>query len=83
VWLIGDWTGESDKGQSARFTYSWAENQNFIVSSFAITVNGIPVTGGHQWLAWDAADQKIRCFSIFSGGGLAKVSGRARAIKNY
>ncbi len=72
AWLIGDWTGESEKGQSARTSYSWAENQNFIVSSFAITVNGIPVTGGHQWIAWDAVDKKIRSWSFFSGGGFGE-----------
>lgn len=72
AWLIGDWTGESDKGQSVKATYSWAENQNFIVSSFAITVNGIPVTGGHQWIAWDAVDKKLRSWSFFSGGGFGE-----------
>lgn len=72
AWLIGDWTGESDKGQSARFSFSWADNKNFMVSSFAVTVNGIPVTGGHQWIAWDAVDKKIRSWSFFSGGGFGE-----------
>jgi tetratricopeptide (TPR) repeat protein len=38
-WLLGDWKGESDKGESARASYHWAENRNFIVSSFATTTN--------------------------------------------
>ena len=48
AWLIGDWKGEADKGESGTASYSWAENQNFIVSEFATTLNGIPVVGGTQ-----------------------------------
>src|SRR5262245_37083512 len=68
-WLIGDWKGETEKGESATASYSWAENQNFIVSSFATTVNDIPVVGGTQWIGWDAVDKKIRSWSFYSGGG--------------
>lgn len=71
AWLVGEWAGE-DKGQSARASYHWAENQNFIVSAFAITVNGVPVSGGHQWIAWDAADKKLRSWSFYSDGGFAE-----------
>src|SRR5262249_14903985 len=46
VWLLGDWTGENEKGESGRASYHWAENQNFLVSTFATTLNGIPVVGG-------------------------------------
>jgi uncharacterized protein (TIGR02246 family) len=49
-WLIGDWTGEAEKGESAKADYHWAENKNFIVSSFATTVDGLPVVGGTQWI---------------------------------
>jgi uncharacterized protein (TIGR02246 family) len=67
-WLIGEWTGE-EKGESARASYAWAENRNFMVSSFATTLNGLPVVGGTQWIAWDAVDKKIRSWSFYSGGG--------------
>jgi uncharacterized protein (TIGR02246 family) len=72
-WLIGEWTGESDKGESASATFSWAENENFIVSEFATTLNGIPVYGGTQWIAWDAIDKQIRSFSFYSGGGFGEA----------
>ncbi len=68
-WLIGEWTGEAEKGESARASYAWAENRNFIVSSFATTLNGLPVVGGTQWIAWDAVDKQIRSWSFYSGGG--------------
>jgi uncharacterized protein (TIGR02246 family) len=68
-WLIGDWTGEAEKGESAKASYEWAENQNFIVSSFATTLNGIPVVGGTQWIGWDAVEKQVRSWSFYSGGG--------------
>jgi uncharacterized protein (TIGR02246 family) len=72
-WLLGEWTGEAEKGESAKATYSWAENRNFIVSSFATTVDGVPVVGGTQWIAWDAVDRQIRSYSFYSGGGIGEA----------
>jgi len=71
-WLIGEWTGE-EKGESGSATFHWAENQNFIVSEFATTLNGIPVYGGTQWIAWDAIDKQIRSWSFYSGGGFGEA----------
>jgi uncharacterized protein (TIGR02246 family) len=71
-WLIGEWTGEADKGESATASYEWAENQNFIVSTFATTVDGVPVAGGTQWIAWDSIDKRIRSWSFYSGGGFGE-----------
>ena len=72
-WLLGEWVGEVEKGESARASYHWAENQNFIVSSFATTLNGVPVVGGTQWIAWDAIDKQIRSWSFYSGGGVGET----------
>jgi len=72
-WLIGEWTGESDKGESGNASYSWAENGNFISSEFATTLNGIPVYGGTQWIGWDAIDKQVRSWSFYSGGGFGQA----------
>ena len=72
--MIGDWKGEADKGESGTASYSWAENQNFIVSEFATTLNGIPVVGGTQWIGWDAVDMRIRSWSFYSGGGFGEAA---------
>jgi hypothetical protein len=71
-WLLGDWTGESEKGESATASYDWAENQNFIVSSFAATLNGVAVVGRTQWIGWDPIDKQIRSWSFHSGGGFSE-----------
>jgi uncharacterized protein (TIGR02246 family) len=72
-WLIGEWTGEATKGESGKASYAWAENQNFIVSSFATTVDGLPVVGGTQWIGWDPIDKQIRSWSFYSGGGFGEA----------
>jgi uncharacterized protein (TIGR02246 family) len=72
-WLIGRWAGESDKGESATTTYEWEDDQNFIVCEFATTLNGIPVVGGTQWIAWDAVTKQIRSWSFYSRGGFGEA----------
>ena len=73
-WLIGEWAGEATKGESGTASYEWAENQNFIVSSFATTLDGDPVVGGTQWIAWDAVEKRIRSWSFYSGGGFGEAA---------
>jgi hypothetical protein len=68
-WGVGDWIGEAEKGELARASYAWAEDRNFIVSSFDATLNGIPVIGGTQWIGWDAIDKQVRSWTFYSGGG--------------
>ncbi|MFT3880627.1 MAG: SgcJ/EcaC family oxidoreductase [Gemmatales bacterium] len=70
--LIGGWVGEADKGESATASYSWAENQNFIVSNYSTTLNNVPVTSTTQWIAWDAVEKRVRSWSFYSGGGIGE-----------
>jgi uncharacterized protein (TIGR02246 family) len=72
-WLLGEWTGENEKGESASATYDWAENDNFIVSTYATTLDGVPVAGGTQWIGWDAVDKLIRSWTFYSGGGFGEA----------
>src|SRR5262249_5511524 len=75
-WLIGEWLGEAQKGESGNASFSWAENDNFIVSEYTTTMNGVPVFGGTQWIAWDAIDKQIRSWSFYSGGGFGEAAWR-------
>jgi uncharacterized protein (TIGR02246 family) len=72
AWLIGEWVDEVEKGEVARATYTWAENQNFIVSSFATTLKEVPIGGGTQWIAWDAAAKNLRSWAFDSTGGFSE-----------
>jgi uncharacterized protein (TIGR02246 family) len=70
--LAGDWVDEADKGESARASFSWAENDNFLVSTFAVTLKDVPIGGGTQWIGWDGAEKRIRSWSFDSNGGFTE-----------
>jgi uncharacterized protein (TIGR02246 family) len=72
AWLIGDWADEAEKGAVAKASFSWAENQNFIVCTFVTTLKDVPVAGATQWIGWDAAEKQIRSFSFDSSGGISE-----------
>jgi uncharacterized protein (TIGR02246 family) len=73
AWLIGAWAGEGAKGPSATLSFSWAENNNFIVNHFATTLQDVPVAGGTQWIAWDAAAKSIRAWVFDSTGSISEA----------
>jgi uncharacterized protein (TIGR02246 family) len=73
-WLVGEWTEDSDKPESVKVAYSWVQNQNFLVASFGVTLKDVPVSGGVQWIAWDAAGKRIRSWSFDSNGGFSEGS---------
>jgi uncharacterized protein (TIGR02246 family) len=68
-WLIGSWADENDKGEVARVTYGWSENQNFILSDFTTTFKNIAIGGGTQRIGYDAATKQIRSWTFENGGG--------------
>ena len=70
-WLEGEWTDEAQKGEVAKASFSWAENDNFLVSTFAVTLKDVPVAGGTQWIGWDGAAKGVRSWSFDSNGGIA------------
>jgi uncharacterized protein (TIGR02246 family) len=71
-WLIGDWADEAERGAVARASFSWDENQNFIVSTFVTTLKDVPVGGATQWIGWDAAEKQVRSWSFDSSGGFSE-----------
>jgi uncharacterized protein (TIGR02246 family) len=68
-WLIGQWVDQGKKGALVKIDFSWAENNNFIVSHFITTLEDVPVAGATQWVAWDPSLKKIRSWSFDSTGG--------------
>src|SRR5256885_13139160 len=55
AWLIGSWADENDKGEVARATYDWDENQNFLLSEFTTTFKQFAIGSGTQRIGWDPA----------------------------
>ena len=73
-WLEGDWADEAEKGETAKASYTWAENDNFLVCSFVATLKDVPLAGGTQWIGWDAAAKTIRSWSFNSNGGFSEAT---------
>lgn len=72
-WAIGEWVDEGEKGELARVSFAWSENQNFIVSTFATTIKNIAVSGGTQWIGWDPAAKWIRSWTFDNDGSFGEA----------
>jgi hypothetical protein len=55
-------------------SFSWAENNNFIVNHFMNTLQDVPVAGGTQWIGWDASAKSIRAWVFDSTGSISEAT---------
>jgi uncharacterized protein (TIGR02246 family) len=76
AWLVGGtWVAEDGKkGPSMSMTFSWAENNNFIVNHFSNMVQEVPVAGGTQWIGFDPAAKTIRAWVFDSTGSISEAT---------
>jgi uncharacterized protein (TIGR02246 family) len=72
AFLVGDWTEDVEKGGSARASYTWASQGNFLVNSFDLTIQDVSVAGGVQWIGWDASIKKARSWAFLFNGGFVE-----------
>ncbi len=85
AFLIGDWTEDVEKGGNAKASYSWDEDQNFILNTFDITMKDVSVAGGKQVIGWDAAAKKPRAWAFLFNGGFAEsvwTQGRRQQVQD-
>jgi uncharacterized protein (TIGR02246 family) len=71
-WIIGDWSAENDKGESEKLTFSWTDNQNFILGSFSAKVKGVAVGSVTHWIAWDPNAKNVRSWLFDATGGFGE-----------
>jgi uncharacterized protein (TIGR02246 family) len=71
-WAIGDWADETAKGDVARVSFAWSENQGFIVSHFTTTFKNIAIGGGTQWIGWDPLAKGMRSWTFDTDGGFGE-----------
>ena len=64
--------GGRGQGRHDRASYVWNESQNFIVNTFDVTMQDIPVAGGKQIIGWDAAAKKPRSWAFYFNGGFSE-----------
>jgi uncharacterized protein (TIGR02246 family) len=72
AFLVGDWVEDTNKGGGSKASYSWASQGNFLVNTFDVAMQDIPVAGGIQWIGWDASEKKPRAWSFLFNGGFAE-----------
>jgi len=67
-WMVGKW---SDKDENAQIETScrWTTNQNFLVQTFKVYVEGKIDFEGTQIIGWDPHAQAIRSWTFDSDGG--------------
>lgn len=71
-WAIGTWVDEAEKGEVGRFSFEWAENQQFIVSTFSTAFKNITLGSGTQWIGWDPETKTLRSWTFDSNGGFGQ-----------
>jgi uncharacterized protein (TIGR02246 family) len=71
-WAVGDWADETAKGEVARTSFGWSENQGFLVSHFTTTFKNIAIGGGTQWIGWDPRAKQMRSWTFLTDGGFGE-----------
>ena len=67
-WLIGDWIDE-DNDSIVVFSCQPADDGNFLIREFMVTVAGERVMSGTQRIGWDPVAGKLRAWTFDSEGG--------------
>jgi uncharacterized protein (TIGR02246 family) len=78
-WLIGDWTTGAKKGEGSNASYNWAENGNFIVSTFATTINASPSWAARSGSAMTRSIRRSARGPSTRAAASARPSGRRTA----
>jgi uncharacterized protein (TIGR02246 family) len=85
-WIIGEWAGETGKGQEEQLSFAWDEGQNFIVGTFSTTARDVPVSSARQWIGWDPEAKRIRSWIFDVSGAFGEGSwtadGKKWVVKN-
>jgi uncharacterized protein (TIGR02246 family) len=71
-WGIGDWAGETEKGEVDRLSVTWDEQQNFINATFTTTIRNIAVGSSRHWVGWDPEAKRIRSWIFDATGGFGE-----------
>lgn len=73
-WLIGDWAGETSTGEAEHLSFTWAENQSFIIGSFSTTARKASVGSAKQWIGWDPLAKNVRSWVFDTTGAFGEGS---------
>jgi uncharacterized protein (TIGR02246 family) len=71
---IGEWAGQTDKGEGERLTLAWDDNQNFIEGNFSTTARNVLVGQAKVWIGWDPVAKRVRSWLFDATGGFGDGS---------
>jgi uncharacterized protein (TIGR02246 family) len=71
-WLIGEWADDVPRGEAARISFEWTDNQNFVVSHFTTTIQNVSIGGGTSWIGWDPTAKTVRSWLFETTGGFGQ-----------
>jgi uncharacterized protein (TIGR02246 family) len=63
-WAVGDWVAESETGEGAHLSFTWAPNQNFLINKFTQTFKDVALGDATQWIGWDPVTRTVRSLSV-------------------
>ena len=69
---------DTDDKADIRFSCRWTSNQNFLVQTFKVYVEGRVDFEGTQVIGWDPHAQTIRSWMFDSDGGFGVGAGRGK-----
>ena len=67
-WMVGDWVDESENNKSES-SVRWADNQSYLVRTYAIEVQGEKPSTGTMFIGWDPQSGQIKSWLFNSEGG--------------
>jgi uncharacterized protein (TIGR02246 family) len=73
-WTVGDWADEEGKGEVARLSFEWSENQGFLVGTYSTDFKNIILSGGIRWIGWDPLEKRVRSWAFDNNGGFGEGS---------
>jgi uncharacterized protein (TIGR02246 family) len=71
-WAIGEWVDEGDGPEVGHVTFEWSPENNFVISTQAVTVRDTLVSRAKEWIGWDPATSQIRSWSFEADGGIGE-----------
>lgn len=71
AWLVGQWIDDSEDA-TVHTLCSWAKNERFLTSAFAVSVDGQIEIEGTQVIGWDAATEQLRSWIFDTEGGIGE-----------
>jgi uncharacterized protein (TIGR02246 family) len=71
-WAIGEWVDEEDGPEVGHVTFEWSPEENFIISTQALTVKDTLVSRATEWIGWDPTTSQVRSWSFGGDGGIGE-----------